>query len=96
MTGSKKKVEGSSPIHKIKTEKDVYITARDGVRLALDIYRPDDKGKFPALLAYGPYGKELQALSLNFPPCQSLKLLHIIPANNINYSHYLLCSLYDS
>ncbi|UCH08855.1 MAG: CocE/NonD family hydrolase, partial [Deltaproteobacteria bacterium] len=41
---------------------------RDGVRLALDIYRPEDKGKFPALLAYGPYGKELQALGLTFPP----------------------------
>jgi len=41
---------------------------RDGVRLATDIYRPDDNGKFPALLAYSPYGKELQALVLTFPP----------------------------
>ena len=41
---------------------------RDGIRLASDIYRPDAPGRFPALLAYGPYGKELQALVLSFPP----------------------------
>jgi hypothetical protein len=60
--------EGSIPRFKIKVEKDVYVTMRDGTRLATDVFRPDDEGKFPALLAYGPYGKELQALVLTFPP----------------------------
>lgn len=56
----------SQPRYRIKIEKNVYITMRDGVRLAVDIFRPDAKGKFPALLALSPYGKELQGLLL--PP----------------------------
>ena len=68
MRNSKQKAEGSKPIYGVRTEKDVSITMRDRIRLAADVYRPDAKGKFPALLAYGPYGKELQTLVLTFPP----------------------------
>jgi uncharacterized protein len=50
----------SKPKYSIKTEKDVFVTVRDGIKLAVDIYRPDAPGKFPALLAMGGYGKELQ------------------------------------
>ncbi len=56
----------SQPKYGVKVEKDVYVPMRDGVRLAVDIYRPDAKGKFPALLAQSPYGKEIQ--ELQFPP----------------------------
>ena len=62
------KESGSKPVYAMKTEKDVSIQMRDGINLAADVYRPDAKGKFPALLAYGPYGKELQSLVLTFPP----------------------------
>lgn len=48
--------------------KDVFVPMRDGVNIATDIYRPEGEGKVPALLALGPYGKELQALSLTLPP----------------------------
>jgi len=41
-----------------KVERNVYVPARDGVRLAVDIYRPDAPGRFPALLALSPYGKD--------------------------------------
>ncbi|HLA81085.1 MAG TPA: CocE/NonD family hydrolase, partial [Thermoleophilia bacterium] len=41
-------------------EENAYVPARDGVGLAIDIYRPDGPGKFPALLAMSPYGKTLQ------------------------------------
>ena len=47
---------------------DVMIPMRDGVHLAADIYRPTEGGRVPALLALGPYGKALQALSLTLPP----------------------------
>jgi len=50
----------------IKAEKDVFVPVRDGVRLAVNVYRPDADGKFPALLAMGGYGKELQDLLM--PP----------------------------
>ncbi|OGO21179.1 MAG: hypothetical protein A2144_04295, partial [Chloroflexi bacterium RBG_16_50_9] len=54
--------KGSQPIYKIKAEKNIYVTMRDGVRLALDVYRPDAEGKFPALLAMSAYGKDMQTL----------------------------------
>jgi len=41
MGSSQKVVEGSKPVYQVKVEKDVYITMRDGVRLAADIFRPD-------------------------------------------------------
>jgi predicted acyl esterase len=50
----------SQPQYSIKAEKDVFVPVRDKVKLAVNIYRPDAKGKFPALLAMGGYGKELQ------------------------------------
>ena len=38
---------------------DAPIEMDDGVVLRADVYRPDDEGSYPALLSYGPYGKEL-------------------------------------
>ena len=52
----------SKPCYSIKSEKNVRVTMRDGVKLRVDIYYPDAPGKFPTLLAISPYGKELQAL----------------------------------
>ena len=49
----------SQPKYGVKTEKDVYVQARDGTRLVVNIHRPDAPGKFAALLALSPYGKEL-------------------------------------
>ncbi|MDH4269317.1 MAG: CocE/NonD family hydrolase [Dehalococcoidia bacterium] len=61
-----KKEVGLKPMYGVKVEKNVYVPARDGVRLAVDIYRPDAPGKFPALLALSPYGKEVQ--TFDTPP----------------------------
>ena len=49
----------SQPIYNVIKE-TVMIPARDGVGLAVDIYRPDAEGKFPCLLATSPYGKDAQ------------------------------------
>ncbi len=61
----------SQPEYGIKTEKDIYVPMRDGVRLAVNVYRPDAEGKFPALLALSPYGKELQELLLPPQPLEN-------------------------
>ena len=45
---------------KIVEQRDVMVPMRDGKRLAVDIYRPEMKGKFPALLAIAPHNKEFQ------------------------------------
>lgn len=52
----------------MKIEKDARVRMRDGVQLAVDIYRPETQAKVPALLAISHYGKELQALALTLPP----------------------------
>jgi len=59
----------SQPIYeKMKTAKDLSIPMRDGVRLAGDVYLPDAPGKFPAMLAYEPFGKKHEEMALRFPP----------------------------
>lgn len=55
---------------KMIQEKDVMVSMRDGVRLCVDIYRPDAPGRFPALLAIAPHNKDLQTpeLAQGMPP----------------------------
>jgi predicted acyl esterase len=52
----------SQPKYNIKTERELMVPMRDGVKLSVNVFRPDVRGKFPALLAMGGYGKELQEL----------------------------------
>ena len=47
----------------VAVEKDVMVAVRDGVRLAVDVYRPEldgrpAEGRFPALLTRTPYDKQ--------------------------------------
>src|SRR4030042_292627 len=56
----------SQPKYGIKEEKDIYVPMSDGVRLAVDVFRPAARGKFPALLAVGGYGKD--EVGMPFPP----------------------------
>ncbi|MEE6165440.1 MULTISPECIES: CocE/NonD family hydrolase [unclassified Mycolicibacterium] len=43
----------------MRVDWDVRITMDDGITLAADIFRPDDVGPHPVLLAASPYGKGL-------------------------------------
>src|SRR5438093_10972781 len=50
------------PAYEVIIEKNIFAPARDGVRLALDLYRPSKdgspvNGKFPTLLVRTPYDK---------------------------------------
>lgn len=40
-------------------EWDVPVTMEDGVVLRADVFRPIEKGQYPVILSYGPYGKGL-------------------------------------
>ena len=75
----------SEPIYGIKAEKDVYAPTRDGTKLCMDIYRPDAPGKFPALLALSPYGKNTQRLMLPQPVPVSPMGDACIEAGDTNY-----------
>src|SRR5215469_14328689 len=41
-------------------DKDVFVPMRDGVKICVDIYRPDAAKKFPALVAFAIYNKDFQ------------------------------------
>jgi len=38
-------------------EYDVSVKMRDGGKIYIDIFRPEKEGRYPALIAWGPYGK---------------------------------------
>jgi len=43
----------------VKVDWDVPIRMDDGLELRADVFRPDEAGRYPAILTYGPYGKGL-------------------------------------
>jgi predicted acyl esterase len=51
-------------------EKDVMVPMRDGVKIAVDIYRPNTTDKLPVLLAFSIYNKDLQGpdVAATLPP----------------------------
>jgi predicted acyl esterase len=55
----------------IRLEENVYVTMRDGVKISVDIYSPEEQGRCPAILSISPYLKELQ----QWPPqmCHSIE-----------------------
>jgi predicted acyl esterase len=50
----------SQPQHSVQEDRGRRVEMRDGTELAVDIFRPRGTGRFPALLAYSPYGKDVQ------------------------------------
>ena len=40
-------------------DRNVEIPMRDGAALRGDVFRPDGAGKFPVLMTFGPYGKDV-------------------------------------
>jgi putative CocE/NonD family hydrolase len=44
-------------------ERDIMVSARDGVRLATDVYRPEGSSPFPVILERTPYGKSAPSRS---------------------------------
>jgi putative CocE/NonD family hydrolase len=68
----------SQPQYKVKVEKDVFVKMRDGVQVAVDIFRPDAPGEFPALYATSAYQKDLYHL----PPWP---IFHMRETNKIEW-----------
>jgi putative CocE/NonD family hydrolase len=49
------------PTFNVKIELDVRVPMHDRVKLSTDIYRPDAKGRFPAIVARTPYDNSAHA-----------------------------------
>lgn len=50
-------------------EYDVAVTMRDGVKIYVDIFRPEKEEKYPVLIAWAPYGKHGRVKYKYFPRC---------------------------
>lgn len=61
----------------IKLEENVYVTMRDGIKIAVDIYRPEAEARYPGLLSMSPYFKEIQL----YPP----EISHMVEAGAVQY-----------
>ena len=48
----------SEATYKVKLTVGVMVTMRDGVRLSVDVYRPDAPGRFPVILQHTPYDNQ--------------------------------------
>ena len=68
----------SKPTYGVTVEKDVMITMRDGVRIAVDIFRPDAPGRFPAILAADAYQKDLAYLP-------AVPIFHMRETNDVDW-----------
>jgi predicted acyl esterase len=64
---------------------DTVIPVGGGIKLAADVYLPDDPGPHPALVALSPYGKEIQALDIPPQPPTSPVYWREIEAGNPRY-----------
>ncbi len=45
--------------HGVVLDRDVDIPMRDGARLKANLFRPDDEGRYPVLMTFGPYSKDI-------------------------------------
>lgn len=66
------RLKGAKPLEcDILLERDVPVTLRDGITIYTDIFRPVEDGKYPALVALSPYGKEIGTQWLDDVPMRA-------------------------
>lgn len=52
----------SEPAYRMRHDRNRAVRMRDDVTLLADVHRPDDDGRFPALIAASPYPRQIQDL----------------------------------
>ncbi len=57
-------------------ERDVKVPMNDGVHLNANVFRPDGKGKFPAILGYFPYDMDMQTAPIQVDSFSSVVFKH--------------------
>lgn len=63
---------GAMPLQcDIVLERDVALKMRDGTTIYTDVFRPAEEGRYPALVAWSPYGKDLGGQWLDDIPGRS-------------------------
>lgn len=63
------RLDGYAPLTcDIVLERDVAVRMRDGVTIYVDVFRPTDEARHPAIIAMSPYGKEIGTQWLDDTP----------------------------
>ncbi|MFC1958278.1 CocE/NonD family hydrolase [Chloroflexota bacterium] len=74
---------------KMAQDRDVMVTMRDGVKVCIDVYRPDTSDKVPAILSFARHFKDLQtpeeAKALKSQPSWSSLWMGNIEAGDTEY-----------
>jgi uncharacterized protein len=47
--------------YEITADRDIFVPTREGIKICVDVFRPEGKGKFPALVAMSPFNKDIQS-----------------------------------
>lgn len=81
----------SKPVYRVIKDEDLPMYTRDGVKLMVDIYRPDTPAgeTFPGLVAYSSYGKSVQTLDRAPLQFKTVLMDHTIEAGDVEY--YVRC-----
>ncbi len=58
--------------HTMTLDKDVAVPMRDGARLSANVFRPAEPGKYPVLMTFGPYGKDVHISQFQPPAWEVL------------------------
>ncbi len=61
----------------IRVEKDVLVPMRDGIRLSVNMYRPETDGQYPVIICAHPYSKDLlpQKTWFGYSPVFSYRMM---------------------
>ena len=71
----------------MRLDKDAVVPMRDGATLRANVFRPDAPGRYPVLMTFGPYGKDVHLSHFMPQAWEALKLRHpeILAASSCKY-----------
>ena len=71
----------------MRLDKDVGIPVRDGAVLRANVFRPETAGRFPVLMTFGPYGKDVHLSEFMPEAWEALRGRHpeILAASSCKY-----------
>jgi len=71
----------------MRLDKDVAVPMRDGAALRANVFRPEAPGRYPVLMSFGPYGKDVHLSQFMPQAWEALKARHpeILAASSCKY-----------
>jgi uncharacterized protein len=78
----------TAPVADVRFDRDVAVPMRDGVRLRVNVFRPDHPGRFPVILSAHPYGKDVLPwrTPLGYLPLKRTRFIR--QSGRVTYSAY--------